>query len=147
MQILTKKNALLTFGTIDLIRGILHTINVEYASEEIAGLVNENMDKGTKNNIYMIMTAFGTSNLQTGIFKLLIALKNVKIEKQIFLSQFILFLFNNFIIYSKKIDYNAELPGRKFMSIYSILSLLLYFQKPEEIISLEKKLLQETNDN
>ena len=105
------------------------------------------MDKGTKNNIYMIMTAFGTSNLQTGIFKLLIALKNVKIEKQIFLSQFILFLFNNFIIYSKKIDYNAELPGRKFMSIYSILSLLLYFQKPEEIISLEKKLLQETNDN
>lgn len=147
MQILNNKNALLAFGTIDIIRGFLHTINVKYASEEIAGLVNENMDKGTKNNIYMIMTAFGTSNLQTGIFKLLIALKKVKIEKQIFLLQFILFLFNNFIIYSKKIDYTAELPGRKFMSIYSILSLLLYFKKSEEIISLEKNLLQETNYN
>tara|TARA_Y100000816_G_C26000688_1_gene522866 strand:+ start:319 stop:759 length:441 start_codon:yes stop_codon:yes gene_type:complete len=146
MQILTNKNALLTFGIIDLIRGFLHTVNVEYASEEIAGLVNENMDKETKNNIYMIMNAFGTSNLQTGVFKLLIALKKVKIEKQIFLLQFILFLFNNFIIHSKKIDYTAKLPGKKFMSIYSILSLLLYF-KPEEITSIEKNLLPETNYN
>lgn len=128
MGILNQKNALLCFAIIDIIRGIIHTLSVKYASEKISGLVNQSMVTETKNNIYMIMLAFGTSNLQTGIIKLLLVLKKVKIEKQIFLLQFILFAFSNLIIYAKKIDYVAELPGRKFMSFYALLSLLFYFQ-------------------
>ena len=129
---LTKKNALLAYGMIDIFRGILHTIFVKHASQNIAGIVKKDMSIKTKNNIYILMNGFGSSNFQTGIIKILISRsKYKKLYNNIFILQFILFVFAFSNAYIQNInDVDAELPGRYLMTIYAILSLLpLFFKK------------------
>lgn len=120
-----KKNALITFGSIDIIRGILHSIFVKYASTNIAGIVKDEMTTKTKNNIYILMSAFGSSNFQTGITKILISQTNFKFINYIFLLQFLLLTFTGANNYVQKInDFDADLPGRYFMTFYGISSLI-----------------------
>ena len=124
MTILSKKNALVTYGIIDIIRGILHTIFVKYASQDIAGIVKKDMTLKKKNNIRILMAAFGSSNLQTGIIKILLS-QNKLLENEIFLIQFLLFIFNSINFYSQNLnDFDADLPGRYLMSFYGISSLV-----------------------
>ena len=131
MSIVTKKNAIFMYGLIDIVRGILHTIFVKHASENIAGLVKKDMSVQRKNNIYTLMNGFGVSNFQTGIIKLLISRNEYKKKyNNIFLLQFLLFVFGFSNSYIQNInDVDAELPGRYFMSIYGMLSLFLYLAK------------------
>ena len=120
-----KKNALITFGSIDIIRGILHSIFVKYASTNIAGIVKDEMTTKTKNNIYILMSAFGSSNFQTGITKILISQTNFKFINYIFLLKFLLLTFTGANNYVQKInDFDADLPGRYFMTFYGISSLI-----------------------
>ena len=94
MSIFTKKNAIFTYGLIDIIRGTLHTIFVKYASQDIAGIVKDNMSNKSKNNIYILMNGFGSSNFQTGILKILISRsKYKKLYNNIFILQFSTFCF------------------------------------------------------
>ena len=131
MSIFTKKNALFTYGLIDIFRGTLHTIFVKHASQNIAGIVKDYMTTKSKNNIYILMNGFGSSNFQTGIIKILISRsKYKKLFNNIFLLQFLLFVFGFSNLYIQKInDFDADLPGRYAMTIYAIASLIPLFLK------------------
>lgn len=119
MTIFTKKNALFTHGLIDVLRGTIHTIFVKHASQNIAGIVKEDMPTKTKNNIRILMNGFGKFNFQTGITKILISQKkDEKLHNNIFRLQFILHLLAVTNVYIQEIDdFDAELPGRYFMTL------------------------------
>jgi hypothetical protein len=59
-------------GCMDLIRGVMHTIRVEHAAGEIAGL---DLSTPVSIDLLILMVAFGTSNLLTGTMLILLAWK------------------------------------------------------------------------
>ena len=63
---------LIILGIIDLIRGFMHTILLEYSALNIAGL---NLDTSTAADQLQLLGVFGISNWITGILFILIGLK------------------------------------------------------------------------
>ena len=104
MSIFTKKNAVFTYGIIDIIRGTLHTIFVKHASKNIAGIVKDDMSTKSKNNIHILMNGFGASNFQTGILKILISRSKKKKNSTIiylFYNLYYLYLLFQMLIFKK----------------------------------------------
>jgi hypothetical protein len=64
-------------GCIDLIRGVMHTVAVGYAAQNIAGL---DLSGPTAYDQLQLMVVFGISNFISGIALILIGLSNRKLS-------------------------------------------------------------------
>ena len=68
-------------GCLDLVRGVTHTVFLEYAAENIMGL-----DLAVaRNDQLLLMGTFGISNYLTGIMLILIAMKARNLVQYVFL--------------------------------------------------------------
>jgi hypothetical protein len=109
---------LIILGIIDLIRGILHTIFVEFAAIEIMGL---DLTHSGADQI-ILMTSFGASNLITGIIFILIGLKARHLSPIMLtvipLPYFLVMILSRI----KGISTQGDLGGLPMLTVYLIVS-------------------------
>jgi len=128
------KYVLLFLGVLDLVRGFMHTFNVNYASEHIAGAVPacSTEDPGADQNYKLLMNGFGGANFQTGFINILIAVYKPVLAPYILALIAISYLLTKASGNFNKIEPTAKYPGRYMMLGYNILAgltAIFYFYK------------------
>ena len=100
-------------GCLDLIRGFLHTVLLEYAAENIMGL---DLSVARDDQLLLLGT-FGISNYLTGIMLILIALKARNIVQYVFLAIPVSYFSGAYLI-SRVASSTARLGGLPMMMVY-----------------------------
>jgi hypothetical protein len=102
-------------GCLDLIRGFIHTVLLEYAAEYIMGL-----DLAVaRNDQLLLLGTFGISNYITGFILILIGLKARNIVPYVFLVIPMSYLSGAFLI-SRVATSSARLGGLPMMIAYIV---------------------------
>ena len=109
----------IALGCIDLIRGFIHTILLEYAAEFIMGLDLT----VARDNQLLLLGVFGISNYITGIFMILIALKARDLVPYALIVIPICYFFGMIAI-SRVATPQAALGGMPYMLVYFIISII-----------------------
>ena len=100
-------------GCLDLVRGFMHTVLIEYAAENIMGL-----DLSVaRDDQLLLMGSFGISNFLTGIMLILIAMKARNIVQYAFLAVPVSYMSGSFFI-SRVASSTARLGGLPMMIGY-----------------------------
>lgn len=113
-------------GTIDLIRGYMHTFNVRYAATEIAGIepIADSL---------VLMVAFGISNFLTGFFYFLIIRKASQLAPTALLLISISYFLGSVAMRYQHITLESPFVGRYMMMVYLSVCFLVsvtYFLMP-----------------
>lgn len=120
---------LIIAGCMDLVRGFMHTFNIQYAATHIAQV---DMASPMIGDFLLVMTTFGMSNFLTGMFAIIIGL-NAKKLAPIFLAIIPLtYLLGIISMRMNDIETNAAFNGQYMMYIYLSVCLLttLYYYIP-----------------
>lgn len=100
-------------GCLDLVRGFIHTVLLEYAALNIMGL-----DLAVaRDDQLLLMGSFGISNYITGMMLILIAMKARNIVPYVFLVVPVSYLWGGFLI-SRVASSSARLGGLPMMMVY-----------------------------
>lgn len=100
-------------GCLDLVRGIMHMVFLEYAAENIMGL-----DLAVaRDDQLLLLGTFGISNYLTGMILILIAMKARNIVQYVFLVIPVSYLWGAFLI-SRVASSSARLGGLPMMQVY-----------------------------
>jgi hypothetical protein len=100
-------------GCLDLVRGFIHTVLLEYAAENIMGLDL----LVARNDQLLLLGTFGISNYLTGMMLILIAMKARNIVPYVFLAIPVSYLSGGFLI-SRVASSSARLGGLPMMIGY-----------------------------
>jgi hypothetical protein len=100
-------------GCLDLVRGFIHTVLLEYAAENIMGL---DLTVARDDQLLLLGT-FGISNYLTGIMLILIGLKARNIVQYVFLAITASYFFGAYMI-SRVASSTARLGGLPMMMVY-----------------------------
>jgi hypothetical protein len=104
---------LTALGCLDLVRGFMHTVLLEYAAENIMGLDL----LVARDDQLLLLGTFGISNYLTGMMLILIAMKARNIVQYVFLVIPVSYLWGGFLI-SRVASSSARLGGLPMMMIY-----------------------------
>ena len=108
-------------GCLDLVRGFMHTVLIEYAAENIMGL-----DLSVaRDDQLLLMGSFGISNFLTGIMLILIAMKARNIVQYAFLAVPVSYMSGSFFI-SRVASSTARLGGLPIMIGYIALCIVTF---------------------
>ena len=100
-------------GCLDLVRGIMHTVFLEYAAENIMGL-----DLAVaRDDQLLLLGTFGVSNYITGLMLILIAMKARNIVQYVFLVIPVSYIWGGFLI-NRVASSTSRLGGLPMMQIY-----------------------------
>jgi hypothetical protein len=100
-------------GCLDLVRGFMHTVLLEYAAENIMGLDL----LVARDDQLLLLGTFGISNYLTGMMLILIAMKARNIVPYVFLAIPVSYLWGGFLI-NRVASSSARLGGLPMMTIY-----------------------------
>ena len=100
-------------GCLDLVRGFMHTVLLEYAAENIMGLDL----LVARDDQLLLLGTFGISNYLTGLILILIAMKARNIVQYVFLVIPVSYLSGGFLI-SRVASSSARLGGLPMMIGY-----------------------------
>jgi hypothetical protein len=100
-------------GCLDLVRGFMHTVLLEYAAENIMGLDL----LVARDDQLLLLGTFGISNYLTGIMLILIAMKARNIVQYVFLAIPVSYLWGGFLI-NRVASSTARLGGLPMMTAY-----------------------------
>ena len=100
-------------GCLDLVRGFIHTVLLEFAAENIMGL---DLSVARDDQLLLLGT-FGISNYLTGIMLILIAMKSRKIVQYVFLAIPVSYFAGAYLI-SRVASSSAQLGGLPMMMVY-----------------------------
>lgn len=121
---------LIAVGCMDLVRGYMHTFNIQYAAANIAQV---DMASATIGDFLVVMSAFGMSNFLTGMFAIIIALK-AKDLAPLFLAIIpATYLLGMVSMRMNSIQGNAAFNGQYMMIVYLAICALtaLYYYIPK----------------
>ena len=104
---------MIILGCLDLVRGFIHTVLLEFAAENIMGL---DLSVARDDQLLLLGT-FGISNYLTGIMLILIAMKARNIVQYVFLAIPVSYLSGSFLI-SRVASSSARLGGLPMMIAY-----------------------------
>ena len=107
--------ALLVFGCLDLFRGFMHTVMLEYAAANIAGI--------TDIDAIFLLRTFGISNYLTGTLFILIALKAQELAPYVLVLIPVSYAFG--LLVSPPVAQAAQFNGKYFMMVYFAICVLL----------------------
>jgi hypothetical protein len=99
---------LLILGCVDLIRGFMHTMMLEYAAAHIAGI--------TDADAIFLLRAFGLSNYLTGALFILIAMKARELAPYVLVLIPVSYAFG--LLVSPSVVQTAQFNGKYFMLAY-----------------------------
>ena len=100
-------------GCLDLVRGFMHTVLLEYAAQNIMGL-----DLAVaRDDQLLLLGTFGISNYLTGMMLILVGMKARNIVQYVFLAIPVSYLFGGFLI-SRVASSTARLGGLSMMIAY-----------------------------
>lgn len=100
-------------GCLDLVRGFIHTVLLEYAAENAMGL-----DLAVaRDDQLLLLGIFGISNYLTGIMLILIAMKARNLVQYVFLTIPISYMWGAFLI-NRVASSTARLGGLPMMQVY-----------------------------
>jgi hypothetical protein len=127
---------LTVLGCVDLLRGFIHTVFLEYAAEYIMGL---DLTLARDDQL-LLLGVFGISNYITGMMLILVGLKARNIVPYVFLVIPVSYLSGAFLI-NRIASSSARLGGLPLMSAYIIVCIVTftaimlwnYSKKKEEI--------------
>ena len=107
-------------GCVDLIRGFMHTIRVEHAARDIAGL---DLSSPVAIDLLTLMVAFGISNFLTGVMLILtglwarrLALVMLAVVPTAYFIGFIGLQLNSATYAPTQADY----PGKQMLAVYMV---------------------------
>ena len=106
---------LLVLGCVDLIRGFVHTVALEYAAANIAGVTDVDA-------IFLLRT-FGISNYLTGALFILIALKAKELAPYVLALIPLCYVFG--MLVSPPVAQTAQFNGKYFMMVYFAVCLVM----------------------
>ena len=100
-------------GCLDLVRGVIHTVFLEYAAENIMGL-----DLAVaRDDQLLLLGTFGISNYLTGMMLILIAMKARNLVQYVFLIIPVSYIWGAFLI-NRVASSTARLGGLPMMQVY-----------------------------
>ncbi len=99
---------LLVLGCVDLLRGFMHTVMLEYAAANIAGI--------TDVDAVFLLRTFGISNYLTGALFILIALKAKEIVSYVLVLIPLCYALG--MLVSPSVAQTAQFNGKYFMMVY-----------------------------
>ncbi|MHA2210504.1 MAG: hypothetical protein ACXABV_15205 [Candidatus Thorarchaeota archaeon] len=108
-------------GCLDLVRGFIHIVLLEYAAQYIMGL---DLSVARDDQLLLLGT-FGISNLLTGIMLILIALKARNLVQYVFLAIPVSYLSGAYLI-SRVATSSARLGGLPMMMVYIAVCLMTF---------------------
>lgn len=111
---------LAALGSIDLVRGILHTFFVEHSAVKIAGM---NLDHSSGDQL-MLLGAFGISNFLTGALYLAVALKAKQLVPTVLAIIPASYLLGFIALRLNHISPESAFPGRTFLLGYTAVCVL-----------------------
>ncbi len=100
-------------GCLDLVRGFMHTVLLEYAAENIMGLDLV----VARDDQLLLLGTFGVSNYLTGIMLILVAMKARNIVQYVFLAIPVSYIWGGFLI-NRVASSTARLGGLPMMQVY-----------------------------
>ena len=106
---------LLALGCVDLVRGFMHTVMLEYAAANIAGV--------SGGDAVFLLRAFGLSNYLTGALFILIALKAKELAPYVLVLIPVSYAFG--LLVSPSVDQTAQFNGKYFMLVYFVVCVVL----------------------
>ena len=104
---------MIALGCLDLVRGFMHTVLLEYAAENIMGLDL----LVARDDQLLLLGVFGISNFLTGMMLILIGLKARNIVQYVFLAIPVSYLSGAYFIRRVSAS-TAELGGLPMMNTY-----------------------------
>ncbi len=100
-------------GCLDLVRGVTHTVFLEYAAENIMGL-----DLAVaRDDQLLLLGTFGISNYLTGMMLILVAMKARNLVQYVFLTIPVSYIWGAFLI-GRVASSTARLGGLPMMQVY-----------------------------
>ena len=99
---------LLVLGCVDLVRGFMHTVMLEYAAANIAGV--------SGGDALFLLRAFGISNYLTGALFILIALKAKELAPYVLVLIPVNYAFG--LLVSPPVAQAAQFNGKYMMMVY-----------------------------
>jgi len=100
-------------GCLDLVRGVIHTVFLEYAAENIMGL-----DLAVaRDDQLLLLGTFGISNYLTGMMLILVAMKARNIVQYVFLAIPVSYIWGAFLI-RRVASSTARLGGLPMVQVY-----------------------------
>jgi hypothetical protein len=112
---------LTVLGCVDLLRGFIHTVFLEYAAEYIMGL---DLTLARDDQL-LLLGVFGISNYITGMMLILVGLKARNIVPYVFLVIPVSYLSGAFLI-NRIASSSARLGGLPLMSAYIIVCIVTF---------------------
>ena len=106
---------LLILGCVDFFRGFMHTVMLEYAAANIAGI--------TDLDAIFLLRTFGLSNYLTGALFILIALKAQELAPCVLVLIPVSYAFG--LLVSPPVAQTAQFNGKYFMMVYFAICVLL----------------------
>lgn len=113
---------LFILGTIDIIRGFMHTFNIHWAATNIANL---DLTMAAQDQLFLLAT-FGISNFLTGFLFILISWKAKKITPYVIILIPLTYLLGIIAIKTAGIQKAAEFNGQYFMLGYLAACVITY---------------------
>ncbi len=108
-------------GCLDLIRGFIHTVLLEYAAQYIMGLDL----LVVRDDQLLLLGVFGISNYITGMMLILIGMKARNIVQYVFLVIPVSYLWGGFLI-SRVASSTARLGGLPMMTVYIVVCIVTF---------------------
>jgi hypothetical protein len=106
---------LLVLGCVDLFRGFMHTVMLEYAAANIAGV--------SGGDALFLLRTFGLSNYLTGALFILIVLKSKELTPYVLLLIPVSYAFG--LLVSPPVAQTAQFSGKYFMMVYFAVCVVL----------------------
>lgn len=106
---------LLVLGGVDLIRGFMHTVMLEYAAANVAGVTN--------GDAIFLLRAFGLSNYLTGALFILIALQAKHLAPYVLTLIPVSYIFG--LLVSPPVAQTAQFNGKYMMMVYFAVCLVV----------------------
>ena len=108
-------------GCLDLIRGFIHTVLLEYAAQYIMGLDL----LVARDDQLLLLGVFGISNYITGMMLILIGMKARNIVQYVFLVIPVSYLWGSFLI-NRVASSTARLGGLPMITVYIVVCIVTF---------------------
>ena len=116
-------------GSMDLIRGFMHTFNIRYAAANIAQV---DLASPLAGDFLLQMSAFGVSNFLTGMFAILVALKAKELAPLMLAIIPVTYLLGIISMRMNNVQPTAAFNGQYMMYVYLTICVVtaLYYYVP-----------------